>query len=77
MPTGQEYRVKAADLFGRARNEPNQLVRADCEVLALGYLRLADQADKNATTDIVYETPISSVQPYGKWPQQPQPKKKD
>jgi len=72
MPTGQEYRVKAADLFGRARNEPNQLVRADCEVLALSYLRLADQADKNATNDIVYETP-------GEWSQQqqqPQPKKK-
>jgi len=57
MPTGDEYRVLAADIQARARKEPDPHTRAEFEYLSLAYLRLADQADKNATTNIVYETP--------------------
>jgi hypothetical protein len=57
MPTGDEYRVLAADIQARARKEPDPHTRAEFEYLSLAYLRLADQADKNASTDIVYETP--------------------
>jgi hypothetical protein len=57
MAAGDEYRVKAANMNARARNERDPLARAEHEKLALAYLRLADQADKNAKVDLVYETP--------------------
>jgi len=72
MPSADEYRVKAADMMARARRESNLLTRMEYENLAIAYFRLADQADKNARTDIVYETP-SSEQPQVQQQQQPQP----
>jgi hypothetical protein len=57
MGSGDHYRVKAADMNARAKSEPNPFIRAEYENLALAYLRLADQAERNATTDIVYEPP--------------------
>jgi hypothetical protein len=73
MPTAHEYRIKAAELNTRAKQEPNPLTRAQLENLALAYLRLADQAEKNAATDIVYETPPSlSERPQIQQQQQPQ-----
>jgi hypothetical protein len=74
MAAGDEYRIKAAEMNARAKSERNPLTRAEHENLALAYLRLADQADKNATVDLVYETPPErpSLQQ-----QQPQPDDKD
>lgn len=58
MSAGDEYRVKAADLTAKAKSESHESVRTELETLALGYLRLATQADRNAIpTDLVYETP--------------------
>jgi len=57
MPSGDDYRVKAADMNAKARRERDPRARAEYENLALAYLRLADQADKNALVDVVYETP--------------------
>lgn len=68
MPTGDEYRIKAAEMSDRARREANPVVRAEYDNLAMSYLRLADQADRNARSDIVYETP-----PVRDSVQQPQP----
>jgi hypothetical protein len=41
-----EYRLKAADMLAKA--EQNDLLREEFESLAKGFLRLADQADRNA-----------------------------
>jgi len=40
------YRLKAADMLAKA--EENELFREEFESLAKGFLRLADQADRNA-----------------------------
>jgi hypothetical protein len=76
MPTEEEYRSKAADMNARAKRESNMLTRAEYENLALSYLRLASQAEKNAATDLVYETPAAPpTQPQAQQQQQAQPKK--
>src|SRR5207253_2574425 len=51
MPTGDEYRRLAADLSERAKREPDSLTRAEFQNLAVSYLRLAAQADKNSKVD--------------------------
>ncbi len=76
MTTADQYRARAAELFTRARNETSPMIRSEWENLAKSYLHLAEQADRNSRTDIVYEPPQ-------RWPtdghaqqqQQPQPKK--
>jgi hypothetical protein len=50
MTPADRYRVKAAELMARARLDTNPMLRLECENLALAYLRLADQADRNAQT---------------------------
>ena len=57
MDPGDAYRLKAAEISAKARQETNPTVRAELEKLALAYLLLAAQAESNARTDIVYETP--------------------
>ncbi|HWB59138.1 MAG TPA: hypothetical protein VG733_06590 [Chthoniobacteraceae bacterium] len=59
MATGDHYRVRAAELNALAKRELNPKIRRDYESLALSYLRLANQAERNSTTDVVYETPPS------------------
>jgi hypothetical protein len=64
MPSGDEYRALAADMMARSKREPwPSLAHTEFEYLALLYLRLADQADLNSRTDIVYETPPQDHQP--------------
>src|SRR3954471_14569984 len=74
MPTADEYRIRAAELYAQAKEELRPVLRGQCENLALAYLRLADQAEKNSTVDLVYETP--SEQPQSQQQQQPQPEDK-
>lgn len=57
MPTGDHYRSRAAELTAFARREQNPDIRKEYENLALAYLRLAEQAERNSELDIVYETP--------------------
>jgi hypothetical protein len=57
MEPGDAYRIKAAELLAEARGETNPLIRIEFENLGRGYIRLAQQADRNAKTDITYETP--------------------
>jgi hypothetical protein len=77
MPTADEYRIKAADMNARAKRESNVLTRSEYENLALSYLRLANQAEKNAANDVVYETPPPPQEPHvqqkAQQQQQPQP----
>jgi hypothetical protein len=57
MTTGDDYRAKAATLRARAQREPDPTIAADFESLALAYLRLAEQADRNSQIDIRFDTP--------------------
>jgi hypothetical protein len=60
MASGIEYRVKAAEMAAKASSEPNSEIRAQLVALERGYLRLAEQADKNARTALVYEPPLTT-----------------
>ena len=53
--TGEEYRVKVAELRARAATEEDPARRAEFESLAQAYLRLAAQAKRNTETDVTYE----------------------
>jgi len=70
MAKAEEYRVKAAELNALAKQELDPLRRAEYANLARAYVRLSEQADKNAGTDIVYETSPQYDQPQQQ--QQPQ-----
>jgi hypothetical protein len=78
MRRGDEYRVKAADLMARGRAESDAALRGSFEQLALSYLRLAEQADRNSETDVVYEPPPDRGAGHQvQQQQQPQPKTDD
>jgi len=57
MTSGDEYRVKAAELRAKAQQENRPAVQAELEGLAAAYIRLAEQADRNQLVDLSYETP--------------------
>ena len=76
MAAGDHYRQKAADINAGAKQELNRRIRAEFENLAISYLRLVDQADRNSQTDFLYETPPArSEQPQAQQQQQTQPLK--
>jgi len=52
MNPSDRYRAKAAELQAKVLEERSD--RRSLEALVLLYLRLADQADRNSKTDIVY-----------------------
>lgn len=58
MTPWEEYRVKAAELHARAACETDAAIQKDLENLALSYMRLAEQAERNSRVDLTYETPI-------------------
>jgi hypothetical protein len=75
MTPADQYRVKAGDLAALARAEADPFQKAEYERLSLAYLRLAEQAERNSATDLVYETPrAQSDQPQIQQQQQPQKK---
>ena len=51
--SGDGYRLRAADMLAKA--EHNELLREDFENLAKAYLRLAEQADRNAQMSLPFE----------------------
>ena len=62
MGLENDYRVKAAEMNARAGRESNPNLRIAFQNLGLSYLRLANQAERNARNDIVYETPPRQLQ---------------
>jgi hypothetical protein len=70
MATGDEYRVKAADMSAQARREIRAQARFDLHHLALFYLRLADQADRRDMYPAQSHEASQTLQQQ----QQPQPK---
>ena len=57
MESWTAYRIKAAELFALANNEPYRGLRMQCDRMARAYLRLAEQAARNSQLDLTYETP--------------------
>ena len=68
---GDAYRIRASELNAEAHQESNTERRSELEKLAMAYLRLADQAERNAQNNVVYETPSprSAVQQQQQQPQ--------
>ena len=52
MTVAETYRAKAAEFLGKAEAETEPIVRTEYERLVKWYLRLAEQADRNAKTDV-------------------------
>jgi len=48
MSAAGNYRAKAVELLARAETENNQTVRAEFENLAEAFLRVAEQAERDA-----------------------------
>jgi hypothetical protein len=57
MVAGDGYRVKALELLARADGENDQTIKAEFENLAAAFLRLAEQAKRNAALTIEFELP--------------------
>ena len=57
MSPSEQYRKLAAELRAKARVEENGQLKTEWTHLAMCYVRLAEQADRNQTTDITYEPP--------------------
>ena len=74
---GDAYRIKASELNAEARQEPNAARRTELENLAMAYLRLADQAERNALNEMYgIPSPQRAVQQQQQQ-QQPQVKTDD
>lgn len=58
MSQADHYRIKAAEFSARARSESAPHLQMEYATMAAGYLRLAEQADRNAGMDVVYEPPL-------------------
>jgi hypothetical protein len=74
MAAGDQYRSLAAECNARARREADAVIRAEWGSMAQAYCHLAEQAERNALVDIVYETPAPHVAPQSQAQQQPQSK---
>jgi hypothetical protein len=61
MTTVDAYRAKANEFLAKANHETDPLLHAQYQQLGQSYLRLAEQAERNLHSDIVYETPPRPV----------------
>jgi hypothetical protein len=61
MASGHQYRVLAAKCDARARVEGDRAIRHEWEIMAKSYRRLAEQAARNARTDVIYEPPAEKL----------------
>ena len=59
MSSADNYRILAVKMRAHAQRERQPALRVEWEQLALCYIRLAEQAERNSHTDIVYEPPPS------------------
>jgi len=63
MAGGDQYRIRAASFHARALCTRSPRLGIQYENLSKAYLRLAEQADRNAATEIVYEPPPIRIDP--------------
>jgi hypothetical protein len=57
MSAGDNYCAKALELLARAEIENDLTIRAELENLAAAFLRLAEQAERNAAFVVEFELP--------------------
>jgi hypothetical protein len=57
VTSADDYRALAMRFRAHARSSDNARLVAEWEHLARCYSRLAEQAERNLTLDLVYETP--------------------
>jgi hypothetical protein len=57
MTPRDAYLVRAAELIAKVDGETDPALKAEFDNLARAYLRLAEQADRNDQTEIIYGTP--------------------
>jgi len=57
MSSGDGYLFRAAELLAKAECESGPQNRVELEHLGGAFLRLAEQAGRNSSNDIVYEPP--------------------
>ena len=57
MTPGDRYRAKALELLARAEVERDPQLRTEFETLAAAFLRLAEQAERNAALTIDFALP--------------------
>ncbi len=57
MSPGDNYRAKALELLAKAEIENDLTMRAEFENLAAAFLRLAEQAERNAAFVVEFELP--------------------
>ena len=58
MTAANHYRIKAAEFAARAQVEAERHMQVEFARMAASYLRLAEQADRNALNDVIYEPPF-------------------
>jgi hypothetical protein len=76
MSRSDEYRHNAANCLAVAGHTDDPTARALLIAMARSWHRLADQADRNSKSDLVYETPMRAAeQPAVQQQQQIQPDK--
>jgi hypothetical protein len=63
MPSGEEYRTKAAEFMAKAQAETDQSVVFELETLARSYLRLAEHADRKDRRPILVEPADDAMPP--------------
>jgi hypothetical protein len=76
MTSADHYRTLAAQCDAKAKQEADWKIRAEWEHMTRSYHRLAEQAERNARTDVTYETPLRrpAASPPAQHQQQPQAK---
>lgn len=57
MTAVDEYHAKANEFLAKAKRVIDPALRGQYQQLGQSYLRLAEQAERNQHSDIVYETP--------------------
>ena len=57
MSAGDNYCAKALELLARAESENDPVIRTEFENLAAAFLRLAEQAERNAAFVVEFELP--------------------
>jgi hypothetical protein len=57
MPSTNEYRAKSDECLTEADRTSGPQVREQLLRLAMAYRKLAELSERNARTDLVYETP--------------------
>ncbi len=60
MSLADTYRAKAEELNAKACTQTDELTQRAWAMLAQGYTRLAEQADGNSQSDVVYESAWST-----------------